>query len=300
MIHSIQQMQPNIHLITIKGKSCDFLLISDLHWDNPKCDRALLKKDLDEAVERGAIIIVNGDFFCLMQGKGDPRRSKDEIRPEHNKGNYLQAVVEDAVDWFAPYKDNLALIGYGNHETGVLRHMEFDALKYFQSIYNYKHKGNVQIGGYGGTIHINLDVSTPNDDVTRNTAFIIHYYHGSGGGGPVTKGVIQDQRIMANTEGYDLTWQGHVHELYHHVNMVHHYNKRNKIITHRRVHQLRTSTYKEEFGAGEGGFHVERGRGIKPLGGYWMNLKVNRVILGNRNKGAQNDTRFVEAKFHTT
>ncbi|NBW22393.1 MAG: hypothetical protein EBR82_82030, partial [Caulobacteraceae bacterium] len=92
-------------------------LISDLHWDNPKCDRALLKKDLDEAVERNALIIVNGDFFCLMQGKGDPRRSKDDIRPEHNKGNYLQAVVEDAVDWFSPYKNNLALIGYGNHET---------------------------------------------------------------------------------------------------------------------------------------------------------------------------------------
>jgi hypothetical protein len=103
---------------------------------------------------------------------------------------------------------------------------------------------------------------------------------------------------MANTEGYDLMWQGHVHELYHHINMVHYYNKMHKVIRHRRVHQLRTSTYKEEFGAGESGFHVERGRGVKPLGGYWMTLKVKRMI--QEDKGSKSDTRLVEAKFHTT
>jgi hypothetical protein len=298
MLHQVKQIQPNIHLIEVDGKTAEFLLISDLHWDNPKCDRALLKKHLDQAVERNAPIIVNGDFFCLMQGKGDPRRSKDEIRPEHNKGNYLQAVVEDAVEWFAPYAQHLALIGYGNHETSVLRHTEFDALRQFQAIFNYKHGTNVQIGGYGGTIQINMDTSTDGDEHSRNTAFIIHYFHGSGGGGPVTKGVIQDQRMMANTEGYDLTWQGHVHELYHHINMVHHYNRTRKMISHRRVHQLRTSTYKEEFGAGEGGFHVERGRAVKPLGGYWMTLNVERIIIKVNDK--MKDTRIIDAKFHTT
>ena len=92
------------------------MLISDLHWDNPKCNRELLSKHLKEAVERNAYIIINGDFFCLMQGRADPRRAKNEIRPEHNQGNYLQAVVNDAVQWFKPYAKHIALIGYGNHE----------------------------------------------------------------------------------------------------------------------------------------------------------------------------------------
>jgi hypothetical protein len=64
------------------------------------------------------------------------------------------------------------------------------------------------------------------------------------------------------------------------------------------VHQLRTSTYKEEFGAGEGGFHVERGRAVKPLGGYWMTLNVERIIIKVNDK--MKDTRIIDAKFHTT
>jgi hypothetical protein len=78
-------------------------------------------------------------------------------------------------------------------------------------------------------------------------------------------------------EGYDCTWQGHVHELYHHVNVVHRFDVRNKLILQRYVNQLRTATYKEEWDGGVGGFHVERGRQPKPLGGYWMDLSVQRI-----------------------
>jgi predicted phosphodiesterase len=45
-------------------------------------------------------------------------------------------------------------------------------------------------------------------------SYKIHYFHGSGGGGPVTRGVIQNQRKMADIEGADCIWMGHVHELY--------------------------------------------------------------------------------------
>jgi hypothetical protein len=229
-----------------------------------------------------------------MQGKGDPRKSKDDIRPEHNKGNYLQAVVEDAVEWFSPYKDNLLLIGYGNHETQIIKHMEFDPLHMFQSIYNYKNQSNLHIGGYGGTLKVLGEIRSG-----LHRAFVIHYYHGSGGGGPVTKGVIQDQRIMSFVEGYDMTWQGHVHELYHHVNMVQYFNRTQDIIQQRRVHQVRTSTYKEEYSSGEGGFHVEKGRSPKPLGGYWLNLQQERLRTTQDN-GKEKDRVEWVVKLHTT
>ena len=266
----------NVHAIEC-GRTQEFLLLSDLHWDNPKCDRALLTNHLEEAKRRGAGVLVNGDFFCLMQGKGDPRRSKDDIRPEHNNGRYLDSIVDTAVEWFRPYADLLLVLGYGNHETSIIQHQETDILQRFATILNHACKTDVQVGGYGGVIDFKMQY----DDI-RSCNFITHYYHGSGGGGPVTKGVIQDQRILASIEGYDCTWQGHVHELYYHQNIIHRYERSTKTLIQKAIHQVRTATYKEEWADGYMGFHVERGRGPKPLGGYWMTLEAGRFTGKDR------------------
>ena len=82
-----------------------YLLLSDVHWDNPHCDRALLKKHLDMAKVRGAGIMVFGDFFCAMQGKYDPRGAKGNIRPEHDVPNYLDALVDSAAEYLLPYRE---------------------------------------------------------------------------------------------------------------------------------------------------------------------------------------------------
>ena len=126
------------------------LLISDLHWDNPKCDRELLKKHLDEALKGNHDILINGDLFCLMQGAYDPRKSKGDIRPEHNVANYFDAIVNTAVEWFAPYAHLIKFVGYGNHETSILKRQETDIIERFVTLLNYQCKTDVQIGGYGG------------------------------------------------------------------------------------------------------------------------------------------------------
>jgi hypothetical protein len=228
-----------------------------------------------------------------MQGKGDPRRSKDDIRPEHNNGRYLDSIVQTAVEWFKPYANHLVLLGYGNHETGVLKHQETDVLRRFADVMNYENGTNIQVGGYGGVFSVVIRSSTR---ATKASAhYAIHYFHGAGGGGPVTKGVIQDQRIMSSVEGYNCTWMGHVHELYHHVNIIHRYDPKNKRIVQIPVDQIRTATYKEEWDGGVGGFHVERGRGPKPLGGYWLDLELIR--LQSKAKGKEYDNIKVISEF---
>jgi hypothetical protein len=49
----------------------NFFLASDIHLDNPKCDRKLFKKHLDEMKERQGKALFFGDIMCLMQGKKD-------------------------------------------------------------------------------------------------------------------------------------------------------------------------------------------------------------------------------------
>jgi len=110
----------NVHLLDIevnkRSYTLNIAMLSDLHWDNPKCDRAFLKKHLELCLKNDWRIHLNGDIFCLMQGKYDPRKDKGSIRPEHNVSNYLDAVVDTASDWFLPYVHLIDVVGYGNHE----------------------------------------------------------------------------------------------------------------------------------------------------------------------------------------
>jgi hypothetical protein len=276
----------NIHEVTCQSGQ-EFLLVSDLHWDNPHCDRGLLKNHLDEAVKRNAAIILNGDTYCCMGGKYDRRADKSLIRPEHNTDRYFDAIVDTSVEWFAPYAKNILLIGYGNHETAIIKHGETDLLQRFASTLNYATGSAVQVGGYGGTIDIRVL-----HDTIRGVNFVVHYFHGHSGGGAVSRGVIHDQRLLAGTEGYDLTWQGHVHELYYHQNMVHRYDRSTKTLIQKPIHQLRTATYKEEWDGGYMGFHTERGRGPKPLGGYWLKLETSR--------NSSKDNKGPELQVHAT
>ena len=268
----IRTAHRNSHIIDVK-KNIKLLCLSDLHWDNPKCDRKTLKRHLDYAVKEGAKILVNGDFFCLMQGKYDPRGNKKDIRPEHNKANYLDAVIETAVDWFKPYANHLIFIGYGNHETNILKRQETDMIQRFADLFNYTHKPDVPIsvGGYGGWITIQFRI-TP----TTRKSYKIHYYHGSGGGGAVTKGTIQHQRKMADIEGADCIWMGHVHELYTLVQTKATLDN-NRIPILKDILHLRTGAYKEEYQDGFGGWHVERGSPAKPIGGIMLEVGVNRT-----------------------
>ena len=103
------------------------------------------------------------------------------------------------------------------------------------------------------------------------------YHHGHGGGGPVTKGVIQHQRMGAQVDGADVLWMGHVHELYHHINIKETVgNIAPYIVSQRIQHDIRTSTYKDEFTDGAFGWHIERGAYGKPVGGYLMKLNFIR------------------------
>jgi hypothetical protein len=277
----VTKISRNVHRIDLPEHN-QLAILSDLHWDNPKCQREKLKKHLDYCLERNIPVFINGDFFCLMQGRGDKRANKSEIRPEHNNARYLDSIVETALDWFEPYKEILTVIGYGNHETAIIKYQETDLLQRFVDLFNYKFGVKIYTGGYGGWLLLRCGHSHTKDK--KNViSKRLKYYHGSGGGGVVTRGEINLTRSLEMIEGMDIYTLGHIHENKSTdvVRECFEYNKgkREYEYKHKNIHLMVTGTYKEEFGDGGSGWHVERNAPVKPIGGRILTINVNRYIV---------------------
>ena len=263
----------NVHSLEMEGENVKIAMLSDIHWDNPKCDWNYLKRHLDYCVAENMPIMINGDMFCLMQGRGDKRSSKSDIRPEHNNSKYLDSVVETAVTWWSPYAHLLTVIGYGNHETAIIKWQETDILQRFVDLLNYTNGTNVQTGGYGGWFIIKQQLTK-----TMIMSTKIKYFHGSGGGGVVTKGAINLTRALELYEGFDVFAMGHIHENSARNDSREIVDNRNDYqIKHKDLHLMLTGAYKEEYEDGSKGWHVERGAPIKPIGGRILTIDINRL-----------------------
>jgi hypothetical protein len=270
----------NVHELIIDNLYARIAMLSDLHWDNPHCDRDMLKRHLDYCLEEDIPVMINGDMFCLMQGRGDNRRNKSDIRPEHNNAKYLDSIVETAVDWFLPYAHIIKLVGYGNHETAIIKWQETDILQRFVDLLNYKAGSNIQTGGYGGWLVIKQASGWGSKYSTK-----IKYFHGSGGGGSVTKGSINLTRALEVYENFDVFTMGHIHENSSRNDVrdtIEHHSVGGYVLKQKQLHLMLTGTYKEEYGDGSQGWHVERGAPIKPLGGRILTIKLLRATTGDR------------------
>jgi UDP-2,3-diacylglucosamine pyrophosphatase LpxH len=255
-------------------------MLSDLHWDNPHCDRDMLKRHLDYCLEEDIPVMVNGDLFCCMQGRMDRRSNKSDIRPEHNNARYLDSIIETAVDWFLPYAHIIKLVGYGNHETAIIKFQETDILQRFVDLLNYKAGSNIQTGGYGGWLIIKQNSGWGSKYSTK-----VKYFHGSGGGGIVTKGAINLTRALETYENFDVFTMGHIHENSCRNDVrdtIEHHSVGGYVLKQKQLHLMLTGTYKEEYGDGSQGWHVERGAPIKPLGGRILTIKLLRATTGDR------------------
>ncbi len=270
----------NVHELKYDTKEVKIAMLSDLHWDNPKCDWNYLKRHLDYCLENDMKVMINGDMFCLMQGRGDKRGSKSDIRPEHNNSRYLDSVVETAVEWFSPYAHILTVIGYGNHETAIIKWQETDILQRFVDLLNYKNGSNVYTGGYGGWLVIKNTMNGGGLSTTR-----VKYFHGSGGGGVVTKGAINLTRSLEMIENMDVFTMGHIHENAARNDVRECLENHSKVgyqVKHKNIHLMITGAYKEEYEDGSKGWHIERGAPPKPMGGRILTITNYRYMKDSK------------------
>jgi hypothetical protein len=266
-MHKIEHLGPNSTVIRFpdvrSGWEQWVLLRSDAHHDNPHCDWKLEKKHLDEAKDCDALIIDNGDLFCAMQGKYDKRGSKDSIRPEHQKGDYLDRLVDTAANFYKPYAKQFVVLGRGNHETAIRGRHETDLTDRLAA--ELRRSGSQCIaGGYGGFVRFQFCYNK-----TKRTSRILHYFHGSGGGGHATRGVPQSIRIGAYTPDADILLTGHTHDSWVVPIARQRINDAGNIY-HDEQYHVRCAGYKDAWGDGSAGFEIEKMLGPKPKDAAWI------------------------------
>jgi hypothetical protein len=247
-----------------------FLFGSDAHLDNPHCLQDLKRYHLKQAVERGAGIFELGDTLDAMQGKNDRRGSKADVIPELQVDNYWDALVDYGAEFFMPYKENLAFFGYGNHETSARKHSETDPLN--SMVRDLRKGGSPAIlGGYRGWFRFMFEREDGHGGRQSKRGY---FNHGSGGGGPVTKGVIKTNRRTVYLPEADFVFSAHIHEQWVMKQQRVRLLDSGKEISETQYH-VQLPTYKEEFVNVKDGFHVEREAPPKPLGAWWLRFYVS-------------------------
>jgi hypothetical protein len=272
------RLTPQVSEVRMKYKSGfkqSFLLTSDIHFDNPKCDRDLYFKHLDQAKESGAGVFCFGDFFCMMQSRKDKRGSKSSIRPEHNTDNYFDAVIIDSAEHLKPYAENLVMFSDGNHETAIVKNMETNPLERFTASINYRYGGKLIHMGYQGFIDFVFEHGgQAGGKIQRTTLF---FHHGKWGG-VVSKGTQSVARYSSMVPQADIIATGHTHDSWYVVQNQLCKKANGETYIKEQIH-IKSGTYKEEFNR-EGGWAIEKIVMPKTLGGWWLhfwykNEKIN-------------------------
>lgn len=247
-------------------------LSADEHFDSIACQRDLLEKHLQLAAKRNALCISVGDFFDAMQSRADPRRDYEELREEYKVTNYLDAIVEDAANFHAPYAEQFGVIGMGNHETSVERHNGINLTQWL--VKSLRDRGaNAFAGGYTGYVIFRFTVHK-----TRRSSIVLKYHHGEGGSAPVTRGVISSNRMAVKFPDADVVVSGHNHESWLVPIQQEHINGHGRVSTKPQWH-VRVPSYKDGWGQRGKGFDVEKGS-PKPSGCVWL-----RFYLADAGRG---------------
>lgn len=246
------------------------MLSGDRHFDSIKCNRKLMKHDLDLAKERNALIIDIGDFFDAMQGRYDPRRSYDELRPEYKTSTYLDDIVSDAAKFLKPYASNFLMIGRGNHDQTVLKNNGTDIVSNLVYKLNSENSTNIIAGHYGGWIRMTFQVN--GSRTSRN----IKYHHGAGGDAPVTKGTIQTARQAVYLPDADIIVNGHSHNTY--ILPLARERISDTGVQYKDVAwYVRVPSYADGYGDGTTGWENERWMSPKSTGCVWLKLTGTHV-----------------------
>jgi hypothetical protein len=189
------------------GQKFYALLLSDTHIGAHDCDKALLVDDLEWAKKHDADVLVDGDLCDLILPKDHKRFMPSVLDKEITASDSVcNATIDLCTRLLRPYAANIRMIGTGNHESAMQKYHSLDVTRLIIRELNRETGADIKHGGYTGAV-----VWTFRRGGGGGTSFSIYYHHGFGGSAPVTKGMIDFNRLSTYARGADVIWCGHKH-----------------------------------------------------------------------------------------
>lgn len=268
-------ISPGVYLVRLEFRnnwSRKFMLLSDVHFDALGCNRARFKADLEKAKAENMGVFILGDLMDISEGKKDPRHSRNELRPEYLREDYLGVVVEDVAKFLAPYIDNIMMISRGNHEMSYMNHNGIDPLSMLSQHLKIFTGKSPTIAPYGGYILFKLSKTHTTGAKGSRQSIVFRYMHGSGGStAPVTKGAIQTARSIAKYPDSDIIALAHIHQRFSMMMPRQLITSRGRIITDRDLLHLQLGCYLQTDEQPDS-WAQQRGFGTAALGGWILKL----------------------------
>lgn len=253
-----------VHTFAIKRNnafSMKVLHCSDVHIDSSDCDRDLLKKHLEQA----DYVKIFGDLFDLMQSKHDKRRSYNELKEKYKSDNYIDLVVEDAVDFFKPYAKKIIFVSLGNHETSVIKNTGTNPISIFCSRLR-SYGSQVIEGSYAG-----FQVDRFENDGKFVDKKVYYYHHGHGTNAQKTEGTLELDGDKARVPNADIVLKGDNHYKWHNPGQTSVWLNGMFRMESKVQHHIRLGTYKK-FTFTDG-WAVQKGLKPTSIGGWFINYR---------------------------
>ena len=179
-------------------------LFSDLHVDNPNFDKSTFEEHAKYCLKDGRYMLFDGDIFDAIIRTDKKRAVNSLLEPGDNQ---LNIKLDKAYELLKPYQEQILFMGRGNHEESVLKYSGIDVLDLLAKMLNSGKNHQILVGNYVNFLRF----SFLNNAKKSVAHYDIFAHHGAGGSAPVTKGMIDFNRL-ANGVNADLIWIGHKHQ----------------------------------------------------------------------------------------
>ena len=188
----------------IAGNVVKLALISDPHVDSPNFDEPTFVEHANYCLKDKRYMLFGGDIFDGII-RTDHKRAVNSLLESGD--NQLNIKLDKAYELLKPYHEQILFFGRGNHEESIMKYNGVDMLEVLAKMLNAGNKHKIIVGNYANFLRFEFK-----DKRGKSVAhYDIYQHHGMGGSAPVTKGMIDFNR-MAKGVNTDLIWCGHKHQ----------------------------------------------------------------------------------------
>lgn len=175
-------------------------LFSDIHVDSPNFDESTFKEHATYCLNDGRYMLFGGDLFDAIL-RTDHKRAVNSLLEKGD--NQINIKLDRAYELLKPYREQILFFGRGNHEESCIKYNGINLLEILAKMLG----GNISVGNYANFIRFNFK-----EQRGKSAAhYDIYQHHGMGASAPVTKGMIDFNRIAKGVNA-DLVWCGHKHQ----------------------------------------------------------------------------------------